>query len=297
MTQERHNLFFRRAPEKRLSQSQAKAMFLQAGQRIRWLADEKTKDVASAVPIRLGRRCFLVTAAHFIAEHPTPLVVREEGARDVPLGFVRVVCGDPDNEDVAALEMTQDQARTLRDCADEKSILVRWDRRYPRAVLVSGFPVQAVLHRGPKFHGGTGNVDGSRTVPSRRWPRLGVDSIASCKRDIIIEFATNGGSFPLYGTELLDVNRLPPSDHTDPRGMSGGGVWLSVSRERRCGIWAPNLQLVGIQVGWQKDARVLRAVLIEKLLDLLDLNYPDLDEAIERVRRRRIRWRKPEPRT
>ena len=56
----------------------------------------------------------------------------------------------------------------------------------------------------------------------------------------------------------------------DPHGMSGCGIW-SFPKFNEEELWLPNLsKLLGIQSGWYRDSKLLAAVRIKQVWDLLD---------------------------
>jgi hypothetical protein len=69
-------------------------------------------------------------------------------------------------------------------------------------------------------------------------------------------------------TSMIDV-RPVDCPKLNPKGMSGGGIWLANVEERKGGLRLPDARLIGIQTGWYKDSGWLKGLRIGVWLDMV----------------------------
>jgi hypothetical protein len=98
-----------------------------------------------------------------------------------------------------------------------------------------------------------------------------------------------------HATDGTFAIEWPPHDGSlddslpQPYGLSGGGVWL-LPRHDDYLVWSPErARLVGIEVAWRRDAKELVVIRIERWLELISNDFPEIRasvmRAIERIRR------------
>jgi len=83
----------------------------------------------------------------------------------------------------------------------------------------------------------------------------------------IIDKEINASDFDPKRHFLIDFGPTETGDTIDPHGLSGCGVWArSPSGKDR--LWTPNIYLIGIQHGYFRRSRVLKATNINQLIRL-----------------------------
>ena len=274
---------------------QIQALTYQAHNRTVRLIDRTNEEEGgSAVPVAIGPRTFLATAAHVIPKGHSFEVVPSPGERPITqfVGHFR-----DEERDVGVLEIRAEDKSNLceeRFCTEGMILSLADSGRGGMHVIVVGYPGQYIAPVGRKVR----DVDGRRveetmltcnaypyhgfTIPTSQWP---TDDrrppLAS--GDIFIRYDPGRTCRP-YGPSHAG-SPWPRAQHSPPKleGLSGGGIWL-MRHSQSEGAWPRSPSLIGIQTGVYRKAGVLRGTLIGHWLDLVVSNYPDLQEAIHSIR-------------
>lgn len=252
----------------------------------------------SCVPIKIGSKFFLATAAHVIPDgHEMSAVVRRPQGRCIDNFLAR---HQDDRTDVGLLELDSSDAWHLRDnFVPEDQILITLDQEEEWPVVVVGYPG---VYCAPVFRedippdaalevrAWNAFTYYGFTVPFSEWPNVDPLSRSSDKlRDMFINYdpSDKEAQFEMRalhpnnaGSGMPTIKHRPPPPH----GMSGGGVWLA-RESLKGGIWQPAALLVALQVSWKKSEGWMRGILIGEWLKLVERNYPDLKENIAAIRK------------
>lgn len=248
---------------------QQEANCLQAEKHTWRLLDLDDNTWGSGVAVKIGSRHFLATAEHVIPKRHKLEVLQPGRNAPVPQDFADFHCADRSaGVDVGLLELSLEQADAIGDFIGVDNILTGYDRRRRLPALVCGFPVENRGGRGTAL---------TEILRPQKWPA----KVKFCLRDdpgIELELAAERDIILVY--ERWSP-RIP-----DPIGMSGGGVWIDSSQYRT--VYAPGVQLIGLQVGFKADRMMLRGIRIAHWLDLVAEHYSDVAEEISRVKKRRL---------
>lgn len=281
------------------SDEEIDAVAYQAHKSVMRLVDRTTPAKGgSCVPIKIGSKFFLATAAHVIPQgHQMNVVVRQPQGRCIEHFLA---CHRNDQTDVGLLELDSKDASQLADSfVSENQILITLDQEKEWPVLVVGypgvyaapilreiFPPDAAL----EVRAWNAFTYSGFTVPFSEWPNLDPLSRSSDElRDMFINYDPNDeeAQFEIRalhpnnaGTDMPTIKHRPPPPH----GMSGGGVWLA-RESLKGGIWQPSPLLVALQVAWKKSEGWMRGILIGEWLELVEREFPDLKENIAAIRK------------
>lgn len=241
----------------------------------------------SCVPIRIGTRIFLATAAHVIPENHNIIVVVKSAVRDHVDRFVARHVNSA--ADVGCLEVAPVDAESFGEFALTLEDLVpNVSTGREHSVLVVGYPGQHIfpLYDGPitessglRIYGCGGFTFRSYTLTKNDWPTQGLQRRPT-KSDLFVAYDPEDYCLFLHpgnaGTPGQRIDRGPP----DMGGVSGGGIWLE-RNEVGEGVWSPKLRLHGIQTSWMRQGEWLRGSSIGAWLDLVATHYPELRSEIE----------------
>ena len=259
------------------------------------LADRDAPDMGgSCVPVKLGSRYFVATAAHVVPTgHRFEIILREPPGRC--FDQFESIKRDAD-VDVAALELPQSAGPLIKDsCVTEDQILTGLDQENVWPVIVIGYPGQfakllredvicpdhTVQHYGCStftYHG--------ESLPYAEWPTARLDRLPKKGRDLFVHYDPEKQQQLERLHPQIAGRAGPLTQGLPPRmpGMSGGGIWV-VPRKTVKGIWEPEAYLVALDVDWNAQEKWLRGTLIDLWLGLVGKSYPDLLACIQRIRR------------
>lgn len=234
----------------------------------------------SGVAVKYGEKHHILTAAHVVREEPDDQKIRILGKADSPLrllkskkafeeaaakGLAAPTCSPAtqitiksrlfhDDDDIASLEVDNLKAYLPHTELHELSSQGEAHATTDQCVTIFGFPgMLAKLYKNQQ----TGQR-GWAAFPHVTIQTVKDLSVAPKSKDPNIHFITDFD----YATE----------EQLDPHGMSGCGVW-SIPGAKKEEVWSANkTQLLGIQVAYDKPAKVLVFVRIDRILRLLNGN-------------------------
>jgi len=250
----------------------------------------------SAVPITISRRFFLATAAHVIPPGHQFEIVASPGEKTI----TRFIADHRDERaDVGLLEIDPADATSLSDerLCSEDMILTGLDAASQHNVVVAGYPAEYMAKERQETRDVGGRLaqemlwtcnaylyDGF-TVPPSEWPTDETRSPA-VGRDIFVKYHPENRARPFSprsaGAAPRVVHRPPP----DPKGLSGGGIWLMRESESK-GVWRATMFLIAVQTSSYPQRQLLRGTLLAHWLALLRREYPDLQQAVSSIEERR----------
>lgn len=252
------------------------------------IEDTGETKVGTAVAVQLGTRFFLATASHVIENaRGIKALVRDQAAHCVS-DFVARHC---DNRcDVGLLEissshshrfefLSQDRlCETIEDEQEVPAMVVGFAGQFCNTVKQIDLTPESSL-RLVRCDSLTFNTV---VLPRSQWPSEGLpDEYGNYRqlvdgRDVLIDYAPEPEVKPFTpktaGTDNPPVECLT----LDPRGMSGGGIWLAQIAEGKERLNYPDPRLIGLQLGWYRERNLLRGIRIGAWLDFVRDRYPDL---------------------
>jgi hypothetical protein len=219
--------------------------------------------IGTGTLVTIRNRLFISTAGHNLAEDERRFynVGDEPGAQSFQeLSILRPAASTPD---VGCIEI---EANALPASGGSLS-LGQLDLRPALAevdgAVVAGFPGKLV------------GLD-PRGQAINRLTLLTVGARVPLPNKTVTATAQELGLTPLgYKEEVFDVSSLPATA-PDPSGISGGGVWTPGAHVPEEWDPATHARLVGIEVSWLKEERVLFFEPIRRWLELVDQGAPDL---------------------
>ena len=252
------------------------------------IEDTDGTKVGTAVAVQLGTRFFLATAGHVIENaRNIKALVRDQAAHCVS-DFIARHC---DNRfDVGLLEISSSHSHCF-DFLSQHRLYETIEEEQTIPAMVVGFPGQ-FCEPGKQIDLTTRSflrVVQCKTLtfqtvvlPRSEWPSEGLpDEHGDYKqlvdgRDVLIDYAPEHEARPLTPKTAGIDN--PPIEclSLDPRGMSGGGIWLDQIAESKEKLEYPDTRLIGLQVGWHRARNLLTGIRIGTWLDLVRDQYPDL---------------------
>ncbi len=244
--------------------------------------------------IKLADKVFLATAAHLVKRgHEYEIVV--PNALNNPTDPFAATYLDADS-DVAALEvMEADRRFFLHKHVEETSLLTQLPGDLEYSLLVIGFPGEYLECIGRIALSETDSVLmvaanafslSAEPMPFDEWPKHGLDRPSNTQRDLFLKYDPEDKLRVLGDSDTGVVPQAVHKPDAPMRGISGGAVWLKLIG--RTPKRHPSPRLVGLQVSGGKRGGWLRATLIDCWLDLVLRNYPDLTDAISRIRSQAI---------
>jgi hypothetical protein len=231
----------------------------------------------SGVAVKYGGKQYILTAAHVVRNEPDNRKIRILGKADAPLQLLKskkdfeeaIAKGIPtpafsratpiiiksrlihDGDDIAAIEVENINANLPHTGLHELSSQGETQVTPDQPVTIHGFPGQLAK---PYEHKPTGQR-GLSAFPHVTIQTVKDLSIAPREKDPNINFITDFD----YAIE----------EQLDPHGMSGCGAW-SIPAADKEGIWsAGKTELLGIQVAYDRPAKVLVFVRIVRVSRLL----------------------------
>ena len=266
-----------------LSDFENKAMHYQAHNWTLRLVDRTRPSTAgSAVPIKIGPRYFLATAAHVIPSGHKIETVPRPGEKCISIFSARQ-CDV--KADVGLLEVP---SATVEDIGcrflPEQRIFTRLDQKTEMPVMVVGYPGEYMRLIDKRPFAPNAAMELRRcdaftfpsvTLPLREWPSMGCDTT----RDLFISFDPENALHPLHPSTAGVRSSVVHGHAPRIQGMSGGGIWLEHMRTSGR-IWQASALLIGLQVRVHPKEKWMRGTVIRKWLSLVAKNYPDLQENI-----------------
>jgi hypothetical protein len=278
-------------PEDALLQREKEAVIQRAHMSVVRIVDRTdATQGGSGVLILLDEALFLATAEHVVPTGHELQIVPWPGEPALSLANgIRSA-----ENDLAAFQLDPNTSGHLRDRAIQAGrILTSFDRGREHRALVIGYPGAYMRHIGP---GPIGEAESRQvvdttafnyltvTIPENDWPAEGCERPSNRDRDIFLRYKPGKVNDILW---VQQMDRPPPSFGDDSPaldGMSGGAVYLAVCRERP--IWTAEPILIGLQVSVYVKGGWIRAIQIDRWLDLVIRHNPSLEPAIRRVRTR-----------
>jgi hypothetical protein len=243
--------------------------------------DQTAKAIATAIAVQLGGRFFFATARHVIENnHEIEVLPRDSVATGVSNFAARRY---HEQLDIGLLELKSDAADRFT-FADSGRLLTTMDTDKELPALVIGYPGQFIRSTETpltsEYWLRICRCDAltyqSFVLPESEWPDN--DSLReplACGRDLLVDFHPEQRirhlppSTSVSGTLEVDCPAL------DPRGLSGGGIWLAQVEDRN-GLRLPDVRLIGIQSRWHVDSGRLVAVRVGAWLDMVRRTWPEL---------------------
>lgn len=256
--------------------------------------DTGETKVGTAVAIQLGDRFFLATAAHLVENaRGIKALVREQVSFDVS----DFVAKHYDNQfDVGLLEISSSDSHCFEFLPQNK-ICETIEEEQKLRIMVVGFPGQFCKSAKPinltaenlfrvvrvRCESITFNT---HLLPRSEWPSDGLPDehgmykqlIDGC--DMIIDYQPEHKIRPFTPKTTGIVNPPVECSSLDPRGISGGGIWLAQTAENKEGIIHSDTRLIGLQLGWHQTKNWLRGIRVGAWLDLVRDKYPDLIKVV-----------------
>jgi hypothetical protein len=253
--------------------------------------DSGEAKLGTAVAIRVKEHFFLATAAHVVqGGRNIRVLVRNQIAWDVS----DFVARHYDNRrDVGLLELSLGNSHRFEFLTPNRLCLTI-DEEQELPVMVVGFPgqfcaveqvdlttdslLQFVACNTLSFH--------TALLPRSKWPIDGLldthggDAQLADGLDMLIDYEPEHEVKPFTPKTIGNENAAVQCTSLDPRGMSGGGIWLAQITETRERLSYPDVCLIGLQVGWYPRRNLLHGIRIGGWFDLLRERYPELGEAL-----------------
>ncbi len=267
------------------------ALFHHPPGRTREIVDVETQKHASAVKVCIGGRYFLATAGHFLRDargHELE-VVRRVDESPFPANYVNVCWHEDDSIDVGLVELCPGDAAAIEPFVDDRGILANWDQNREQNVLVVGFSQDTHVKVAPSVVVGAMVTFVNTTVMRSDWPAGHFEHEPTDGVDLFVGYDDETNQ-QMMGSGMEPIRAATgPQQTPNPMGMSGGGIWLpNYHRHPSSGLLQPNAQLLGLQVSFLPDRKLLRGVQIDCWLSLAEREYPDLAADVARLRARRL---------
>ena len=245
--------------------------------------------VGTAVAIQLGTRFFLATAGHVIENaRGIKALVRNQTAHYVS-DFVARHC---DNlSDVGLLEISPSNSHHFDEFLSQDCLCETIEEEQEMPAMVVGFAGQFCntvkkIDLTPESSLRLVRCDtltfNTVVLPRSEWPSDGLpDEHGNQKqlidgRDMLIDYTPELEVRPFTPKTAGNENAPVECLELDPRGMSGGGIWLVQIAESKEKLHSPDARLIGLQLGWHRTKNLLRGIRIGAWLDLVRDQYPDL---------------------
>ena len=272
-------------PETDTDRIQWEALIQQARRFTYCLIDETEQGIGSAIAVHLGERFFLATAKHVIDNnHDLKILARDSLVPVTSSDFMARHCDE--QLDVGLLELNSNAADRF-DFTDGTRLLAEIDIEGELPAIVVGYPGQFIrsaetqIAENIELHINRCDVLMYRSVvlPQSEWPDDDLlPNPLSRDRDILLDYHWEPRIRHVPpNTSVIDVSAVD-CHRLDPRGMSGGGIWLAQVEERSGGLRFPDVRLIGIQTGWYEQDGWLKGHRIGGWLDMVHSVYPDLRE-------------------
>jgi hypothetical protein len=221
-------------------------------------------DVGSAVPIRWGKRTFLVTAGHAVdafTNEELDFVFRPPGSLERALWYQsatptkRLLRGErlpiirrfrSKNDDIAALEVSPDLEATNGFRFYTLDANTKIVRPIPTSICAIGLPFDSYERLGPQAAAFSmfalwGNV----VRPGKR-----VLHKFNPRKSLLVEF-------------------LPAKDGRKPGGYSGAGAWYQTPTATPLIVWTPASRPAGLITAYYAKRQVLEVCRIERVVAFL----------------------------
>ncbi|NQU25168.1 MAG: hypothetical protein HQ567_28100 [Candidatus Nealsonbacteria bacterium] len=280
-------------PDETVSQIEVNALAAKAHASTYCLIDRTNGADGTVVAINIGARFFLATAAHVIpASHEFSVVLRDsiDNVYDFAARHVHPTL------DVGLLELLPKDVPRFRDTfvpADRIGAEADQDTEYN--VTVVGYPEKFIdqIDRRPLTQNETLQVHQcnaftflSVALPRSEWPTSGTRTDPVLGVDIFISFHPDDSLQFMNAktTGTVPVTIGSPAPH--PSGISGGGIWLFRPSAPNA-VWQPVALLHAIQFGFSRSGW-LRGALIDTWLEVVENNYSDLKNEIQKIRQRSV---------
>lgn len=258
------------------------------------ILDLHAQHTGTCIPIRIGDRYFLATAAHVLSTN-LKLDVIPRCDTKAPISKFKNKFAD-DEADVGLLELYQADATRCRDSfLHEDQILVGLGTRRLLPVAATGYPsdfikqvgqVEVVRGRYLDLLALSSLTYRGHTLQASKWPTGYYERPPKRGRDIFVHLHPKE-EVTLSHPKRAGIGSLKATmDMPSLRGISGGGIWLMTIKSD--GVWRPHCSLIGIPVDAKQDENWLRGTLIDRWLALIETNYPALRKNVARIRRNKV---------
>jgi hypothetical protein len=254
---------------------------------IRLVDFTRPDEGGTAVKVRLGDRFFLATAAHVIPRSRDIRALIPGEAGTFVSGFAnRLVDLD---HDLGLLEVSVQDAKSMGGTfvtSDEIDSKFNHD---VTPIVVAGYPGQLIYSADreilacaiERVHHFRSLTFYTETLPTSEWPD-GLEQSPTVFTDLFASFTPNLSLQKIQMDNLAEPAEEVRLEELHLGGMSGGGVWLELSR-RTEGVWRPDVRLIALDRSFKMSDGWLRASLIAPWLRMVRENYPDLDAVIREI--------------
>jgi len=244
--------------------------------------------VGTAVAVKVGKRFFLATAGHVIKDAQSVKALMHD---QISSDFSDFVAKHYDSQlDVGLLEISL--------CDSHRFDFLPQDRLYEEIedtqeipAIVIGFASQFCNTAGQIYLSPESSLRIVRcdtltlntfVLPVSKWPSEGLPDEYGINRqlvnghDILIDYTPEPEIKPFTSKSAGTDNPSIECLSLDPRGISGGGIWLAQIAESEEKVHSPDTRLIGQQLGWHRTKNLLRGIRISAWLDLVRERYPEI---------------------
>lgn len=254
------------------------------------LITETGDKAGTAVAVQIGSRHFLATAAHVLQQLDQFRVVLRAPLAGVDGFAAQHVHAELD---VGLLEIDPSDVSRFNHFVPADRIGVRADQEAEYDVIVLGYPTRL------RFKVDERQISESETLSVSLCNAFTFSSFALCHSDwpsstaitppvlgvdLFIGFQPQNSLHFLDSSKPCVRSEKIDSEAPHPGGVSGCGIWvLSAATPNR--VWQPRAYLHGIQSKYSEDGEWLRGTMMAAWLDLVEVNYPDLEADIQAIRK------------
>jgi hypothetical protein len=251
--------------------------------------DTSETKIGTAIAIQLGNQFFLATASHVIENTRSIKALMHDKVTNFVSNFIARHCDS--NLDLGILEIYPPDSQFFDEFLSKDRLCETIEDEQEIPALIIGFPcqfcntykqieltpeslVRIVRCDSLTFH--------TIVLPYSKWPSEGLpDEYGDNKklvigRDMLIDFNHEHEVKPFTPKTAGTDNTPVECPSLDPRGMSGGGIWLAQIAASKEKLHSPDARLIGLQLGWHRTKNLLRGIRIGAWLDLVRNQYPDL---------------------
>jgi hypothetical protein len=247
-------------------------------------------EMGTAVSVNIGKKTFLLTAAHNFAadtsEHTGVFTTQTPNRLGNLQKYVKGSCLN-EELDIAVIEF--DNKKQLVNTLPEKMLypdkLPEWINCDKCGFFISGYQGQLAAMLSNETVSEQiltlSTLFNCNYISPGNWP----DCVSKRKTPDhhIVGKIQPCSDWVVCGPEkYLGSNRvnLKPPDNIG--GLSGGGMWLSC--KHRPPIIAPRNYLIGVETSWLESKQVVFGVKIIHFLDMIENNYPELTDNIQKIK-------------
>lgn len=244
--------------------------------------------VGTAVAVKLGERFFLATAAHVIENAQSVKALMHDQIAHYVSDFATRYYDSC--LDVGLLEISLPDSQRF-DFLSQHRLCETIEEEQEIPAMVVGFPGQFCntmkqIDLTPESSLRLVRCDtltfNTVILPRSEWPSEGLpDEHGNYRqlidgRDVLIDYAPEPEVKPFTPKTAGTDNPPVECPSLDPRGMSGGGIWLAQIASSDEKVNYPDTRLIGLQLGWHRTKNLLRGIRIGTWLYLVRNRYPEI---------------------